>query len=306
MIIECGNCGAPLDVKEKARSVKCSYCGTPNQVRSGRTVAFQTPPGWRPPTQWTPPPHVAADSSQVLTYHAAKGAGSAALIISAVISIAVLGGIAAVVIGVQSTVSSTTRQTIEITRQVNDATRSADDALKQALAQASAAQERAGLKPVPGAGPGGAQLSFLTAAGVKQALDSYKKALGVKALRATELTFHDNHSSIEVQSPKNPKHVDGYRLINGAVMGPDAVRLHGSEKRNLKAHLFDPDKTALSKLEELKRTALGKLAYEQAKITHIIVDRGRGKTTIRIYGSSPRDSGYVRFDENGKFVRAYR
>lgn len=55
MLVECKQCGAPLDVSATASIVQCSYCGAQNRVRSMRTLAEQAPAGWVPPAQWTPP-----------------------------------------------------------------------------------------------------------------------------------------------------------------------------------------------------------------------------------------------------------
>jgi hypothetical protein len=56
VIVECQKCGAPLPVVEGQRLTQCTYCGVTSQVRSMRTAAVQTPPGWQPPPQWPPPP----------------------------------------------------------------------------------------------------------------------------------------------------------------------------------------------------------------------------------------------------------
>jgi hypothetical protein len=167
--------------------------------------------------------------------------------------------------------------------------------------------DQAGIPGVQlGSGSTQAQLSLLTSAGIKQALEEYKAALGVKQLAVKRLTFHDTHSSLEAQSPKNPNHIDRYMYRAGSVGAPVPQRLSSSEKKNLKAVLFDPDQTALNDMDTLKTTTLGKLAYENAEISHVIVERRRGKTEILVYGSSPRDSGYVRFSDDGKVVRVYR
>ena len=62
MIVECGHCGAPLDVREGRRYTKCTYCKKTSEARQLRTIEPQTPPGWRPPPVWTPPAHVPANS----------------------------------------------------------------------------------------------------------------------------------------------------------------------------------------------------------------------------------------------------
>lgn len=55
MLVECSQCGAPLDVSASASIVRCSYCGAHNRVRSMRTIAEQAPQGWVPPPTWVPP-----------------------------------------------------------------------------------------------------------------------------------------------------------------------------------------------------------------------------------------------------------
>jgi len=55
MLLECRNCGAPLDVSGTARKARCNYCGQATEVRSARTVAQETPPDWKPPPSWRPP-----------------------------------------------------------------------------------------------------------------------------------------------------------------------------------------------------------------------------------------------------------
>ncbi len=71
MLLECKNCGAPLDVGNQINA-KCGYCKASSVVKTMRSLAMQTPPGWQPPPQWTPPAHVPADSNQVLTYTRVK------------------------------------------------------------------------------------------------------------------------------------------------------------------------------------------------------------------------------------------
>src|SRR6266545_1263766 len=58
MLVECDNCGAPLDVKDSQRFAACSYCRVTSRVQSMKTMATQTPTDWKPPQAWTPPPHV--------------------------------------------------------------------------------------------------------------------------------------------------------------------------------------------------------------------------------------------------------
>lgn len=105
MLVECGNCGAPLDVEGDPTFVKCRYCDRSNKVKSLRTLSMQTPATWQPPPRWTPPAHVPAPSSRALSYGAtAAGAAAGATGISgcaiAGAVLGILGAVAAVVLAV--------------------------------------------------------------------------------------------------------------------------------------------------------------------------------------------------------------
>ena len=86
MLVECSHCGAPLDVRDGLRFVKCAYCDHTSRLRSMHTIAAEAPPGWKPPQQWTPPPNKPAPVQQVLVYHETRPprrgllAGAAALL----------------------------------------------------------------------------------------------------------------------------------------------------------------------------------------------------------------------------------
>lgn len=101
MIVECGNCCAPLDAPGTSAFVKCSYCGLSNKVRSMKTLSAVTPSDWRPPQEWRPP---VAVSQQALRYGAAgaatAGISGCALVIIGITVVAVLAGAAAVYIAV--------------------------------------------------------------------------------------------------------------------------------------------------------------------------------------------------------------
>lgn len=98
MIVECGHCGAPLDVRDGQRFTRCRYCGKTSQARELRTIEAQTPPGWRPPPTWQPPSHVPADSATQLAYRGTSAAGT-------IVVLAVTLGI----LGVAGAVAFTTR-----------------------------------------------------------------------------------------------------------------------------------------------------------------------------------------------------
>lgn len=89
MLLECDNCGAPLDVQDGARRAKCNYCGQSKAVEQLGKVAEQTPQGWQPPQQWSPPAHTRL-AGQSLSYKPIRAIGRT-------ISLAIRLGILAVV-----------------------------------------------------------------------------------------------------------------------------------------------------------------------------------------------------------------
>lgn len=105
MIVECQKCGAPLSAVEGQRLVQCAYCGATSQVRSMRTTAQQTPPGWQPPAMWQPPPQAfqAPMPAQPYVYRPAPvpaRSGAAAAVIVAVVAVMVVSGaVGAIVLG---------------------------------------------------------------------------------------------------------------------------------------------------------------------------------------------------------------
>jgi hypothetical protein len=68
MLLECKNCGAPLDVAGTPDLVKCGYCGMSASLAHLRTLNVATPKDWQQPKEWRPPNHVPADSSHTYRY----------------------------------------------------------------------------------------------------------------------------------------------------------------------------------------------------------------------------------------------
>jgi len=61
LLIQCENCGAPLDVTESTKLVTCAYCQVTQRIAKPATI-HATPADWRAPQQWTPPPTARARS----------------------------------------------------------------------------------------------------------------------------------------------------------------------------------------------------------------------------------------------------
>jgi LSD1 subclass zinc finger protein len=95
MLLQCANCGAPLDGRAGAKTVKCNYCNQTNVTAELVTVAPAVPPAWRPPPTWTPPAHFPAQSVQ-LSYR--RTSSMATGLVTGVILVAVGGVVAAVLL----------------------------------------------------------------------------------------------------------------------------------------------------------------------------------------------------------------
>ncbi|HEX3598403.1 MAG TPA: hypothetical protein VHU80_25020 [Polyangiaceae bacterium] len=79
MLLECESCGAPLDVADDATAVRCHYCGRRATLERFRKVAPQTPAGFVPPRQWTPPESASVPSRPLRYRPARRTAGFGAM-----------------------------------------------------------------------------------------------------------------------------------------------------------------------------------------------------------------------------------
>ncbi len=101
MIVECENCGAPLDVKSGATFVDCDFCQLSNKVAKTRTLMVVTPANWQPPVQWTEADRAAAAKAAMGTAAVAAtttGLMSIVVIGIAVVTVAAIGIVIAVVV----------------------------------------------------------------------------------------------------------------------------------------------------------------------------------------------------------------
>jgi hypothetical protein len=141
MLLECESCGAPLDVAENTAVVRCHYCGRSATVEQFRKVAPQTPAGFVPPAQWTPP-ETASVPSRPLRYRPRRGRGGS--VFSSL-------GILACIMGFVVWRATSAIQSVTATADVNDV----KSMFEKALTVASAAVEVAKTQQARSAAPTG-------------------------------------------------------------------------------------------------------------------------------------------------------
>lgn len=287
MLIECSYCGAPLDVRPNELVTRCRYCNTSSQVQATRTVAQQTPPDWRPPRQWTPPAHVPADSARTLVYQATS---AVVRLVRFAIGLAVLGVIVPVAVWLSA------HQTKASAADVNSVLETAQQALSQAKQKAESLEQAT------------AQENLFTGTAARDVVAKFSQKLGGKPVRARELVLYPEYAILEAQDPANPKHVDRYMYRNGQVGDPEPVSVQ-SIRGKLEDNLVSLDEVALDKLPALIANTLQQLAYEKAKVTHVIVERNlpfSKHVVMRVYASGPRESGRIDYTGTGQVLRVYK
>src|SRR5688572_10641749 len=87
MLLDCTNCGAPLDVKQGAWVVTCCYCKRTQTVRQKTKQAIPTPPNWHAPPQWAPP---MGGMVQPLSFDPSAAARKTARVIGCVVFVPIL------------------------------------------------------------------------------------------------------------------------------------------------------------------------------------------------------------------------
>ena len=299
MIIECGYCGAPLDAKPNARTAKCSYCGTTSQTAQLRAVAGVTPPGWRPPKQWRPPEHVPADSAKLLTYRSPTPVW-VFLLVPAIALIGVAGVVVAIISQQQSGMAAA-RQDMQAAMREAQRHIAEQTGAQPSLAAASPDTDPAARQRLP------ADFNLFSGDSAAKLVKQYEQHLG-GPFKALKLSLYPTYAFLEAQDPNAPKNVDQYPFRNGAIEESEPVRL-SFVRGKLEDNLFDPREVALEKLPELIRTTSSELAYEQAEVSHVIVERNLPfikNVVIRVYMSGLRESGRIDFKADGTIQRVFK
>lgn len=250
--------------------VTCQMCGASSFVQTHR----------RPVTQQVHAQHLPV----IHVPHVQRGC------VSAITLLAVLGGLGAAIAGIVASYVASNAATAVVAPLV------APPALPAAT---GTAQVEAGAP----SGPRIEEDYFADATRVKA---RYQAALG-KPIMAKELVIYQYYATLEAQNPKNPEHVDSYKLWASKVERPEPVRL-GSDKKALSQVLFSLDDVDFGMLPKLTQRALAELKIEEGKVTHVFLERdssdAKRDPIWRVYVNGSRDGGFVEFSVSGEKRRA--
>jgi succinyl-diaminopimelate desuccinylase len=142
--------------------------------------------------------------------------------------------------------------------------------------------------------------SLLTAEPLTLALAALKAQAG-PAVSALRLEVHPAEIVLQARDPRQPKQVLQYRYKNGKVEAPLPIELRGGA--GLEDNLFPLDSVSLDKIPELTRLAVQRIDSHDGKVSYVLVRRDlpdSDEVEFRIYVDSPRKSGHLDADHNGK------
>jgi hypothetical protein len=130
----------------------------------------------------------------------------------------------------------------------------------------------------------------------------YEAQLG-RPIRTKELVIYQYYALLEAQDPKNPEHVNRYKLWANKVERPEPVRL-GTEKKQLQNILFSLDEVDFTLLSKLIKQTLEELKIEEGKVTHVFLERdgtsAKREPIWRVYVNGTRDSGFIEYSLGGQ------
>jgi hypothetical protein len=131
---------------------------------------------------------------------------------------------------------------------------------------------------------------FFFQRGVAEAEEAFSARLGPGPVRALSLSFYNTYVILQAQDPKQKDHVDRYTLRADGLEEPEPVRIEEAG-RALEEKLFSLDEVALDKIPALFKEVDAHARQREGRVTHILVERGRGGVAIEIYWSSDRYPG---------------
>jgi hypothetical protein len=270
----CPKCGANVQIDPDREFVTCQFCGASSFIQTQK----------RPVTQQVHAQHMPV----IHVTHPNKGCAPAAVVIAV---------LATVGLGIATSVAQ-----CFLVGATEIMTRPTTDIAATPLAPLAAPPLPEGA-PAPEVAQPSAPLVeedyFSDATKLKA---RYEKTLG-KPIMAKSLVIYQYYATLEAQNPKNPDHVDSYKLWANKVERPEPVRL-GSDKKQLAQLLFSLDSVDFKLVSKLTKQALSELKIEEGKVTHVYLERdsfnAKRDPIFRVYVNGSRDSGFIEFSITGE------
>ena len=132
------------------------------------------------------------------------------------------------------------------------------------------------------------------------ALDAVRAKAGGKLLR---LEIHARELTLQAEDASSPGTVLELHYQAGKVSEPEHATLRG--KGQLADNVFDLDEVKLDAIPALTREAVRRIDAEAGSVDYVLVRRNLPDTDdvrLRVYVSSPRQSGYVEADRSGQIL----
>jgi hypothetical protein len=267
----CPKCGANVQLDPDREFVTCQFCGASSFVQTQK----------RPVTQYV-------HQHALPVIHVPRAVGLLSGCSGAVVLVGVLVGIGAAVAAVVLGVVTTRAPSVTSPSLV-----------------ASPAATPTGASPE--SAPTGPLVEEDYFSDATRATARYEKVLG-KPIMAKQLSLMQYYATLEAQDPKNPVHVNSYKLWANQVERPQPVRL-GSDKQQLSQLLFSLDSVNFSVVPRVVQAALADLKLEDAKVAVVVLERdGQGKREPiwRVIVNGSRDNGVVEFSAAGEKLRSFQ
>jgi hypothetical protein len=135
---------------------------------------------------------------------------------------------------------------------------------------------------------------------LRPALDAVRAKAGGKLLR---LEIHARELTLQAEDASTPGSVIELHYQGGKISEPEHATLRG--KGQLAENVFDLGEVRLDAIPELTREAVRRIDPEAGNVDYVLVRRNFPDTDdvrLRVYVSSPRQSGYVEADHTGQIL----
>ena len=142
--------------------------------------------------------------------------------------------------------------------------------------------------------------SFFSRERLAPALEALRAKTGGKLLR---LEIRARELTLQAQDANAPGAVVELHYRDGKLGEPERATLRG--KGQLADNLFDLSEVKLDAIPELTQLALQRIDPDAGRVDYVLVRRNLPDTDdvrLRVYVSSPRQSGFVDADRNGQLL----